>query len=116
MVYVDDFKMAGPKKAVEQMWDKFAKLPKDIRIAIGEPTAVDHFLGCQHETITKTVNGRKVRGMRYNMKTFFEQCIKVYEDLAGPNYTCTPVDTPIHRRGCGRPPTSHETLRRRRKA
>ena len=48
MVYVDDFKMAGPAEAVKRMWGRFESLPEDVRIELGEAAPAGHFLGCQH--------------------------------------------------------------------
>ena len=46
IVYVDDFKLAGPKANLAAGW----KLIRE-RIKMDEPTKADKFLGCQH-TIT----------------------------------------------------------------
>ena len=41
------------------------------------------------------VDGKTIRGVRYNMDKFFNQCIDTYESLAGADYKCEPADTPF---------------------
>ena len=53
LVYVDDFKMAGPKENLAEAWKT---VRKDIRV--GEPANVDHFLGVKHEFGTFKVPGK----------------------------------------------------------
>ena len=55
IVYVDDFKLAGPPDAVKKAWKliETVKITEDDgeqveAIKIGEVTPVDHFLGCGH--------------------------------------------------------------------
>ena len=54
IVYVDDFKMAGPKENLAEAWKT---VRKDIRV--GEPANVDHFLGVKHEFGTFKVPGKE---------------------------------------------------------
>ena len=53
MVYVDDFKMSGPKEHVESMWQKFKELGEDDSLQIGAPQALGHFLGCEHDVLDR---------------------------------------------------------------
>ena len=43
-IYVDDFKMAGPKDHVKEAWKLLSK-----KIKFGNVGAVDAYLGCKHE-------------------------------------------------------------------
>ena len=45
MVYVDDFKMAGPEKEVKAMWDTLKNLPKGKELILGDPEPLNQFLG-----------------------------------------------------------------------
>ena len=47
VVYVDDFKMAGPKTALVHAW---ADINKGIKMQ-SEPTLVDKYLGCSHREL-----------------------------------------------------------------
>ena len=73
ILYVDDFKLAGPTHNLPKAWAKIRS-----RINTGEPTPLDHFLGCKHEEITYTPAGydKLVRAIVYNMERFFEKCVK----------------------------------------
>jgi len=54
VVYVDDFKMAGPKESLAKGW----KLITDIgRIKMEPPTAVGRYLGCEHHIIEVEIEG-----------------------------------------------------------
>ena len=91
MIYVDDFKMAGPKAEVANCW---ADLRKGIDM--GENAPVTHFLGCKHEVTDGVASdGLPVRVMSYNMQSFLENCITKYEALAGPDFKCTKAKTPF---------------------
>ena len=95
MVYADDFKLSGPVKAVTQMWKTFAEMPTDKRIILGKATELDQFLGCKHEHVEKTVNGRLIRGTVYNMQQFLVQGLADYEKLAGKDFKIEHADTPF---------------------
>ena len=64
IVYVDDFKLAGPKCNLAAGW----KLIRD-KVKTDQPHAVDVFLGCKHEAFSRPLpdTGKTVRGLEYNM-------------------------------------------------
>ena len=76
MVYVDDFKMAGPS-------DNFAKGWSLIRqkMKTDEPHAVTKCLRCEHLVRDTNVGGVPAKQMEYNMRPFFEQCVDSYFTL-----------------------------------
>ena len=80
MVYVDDFKLAGPTGNLEKGWTAIRKV-----ITFGEdPCDVGRCLGCHHRVGTKTLeDGTKVRTMQYDMTDFMKSCVSRYVDLAG---------------------------------
>ena len=57
MVYVDDFKMAGPEDRLEKGWE----LVRESGLKIEDPTPPGLFPGCVHERFESIVNGTKVR-------------------------------------------------------
>lgn len=66
MIYVDDFKLAGPKEILKQSWDMVCDA-----VDIGKSEAAGLFLGCIHEPFKRTLpNGVTVRGFQYNMEKF----------------------------------------------
>ena len=91
MVYVDDFKMSGPKENLEKGW-------KMIRSGLDtdDPAPVDRCLGCHHREATGTVNGKPVKIMQYVVEDFMGQCVQAYKDLCGePDMKLRPVETPF---------------------
>ena len=95
MVYVDDFKMAGPEKEVSAMWETLKNLPQGKELILGDPEPLNQFLGCNHIEEKKQVSGRAVRGVRYDMSKFLGQCIETYKELAGPEWVLKHADTPF---------------------
>ena len=60
VLYVDDFKLVGPKKSMQEAWRKIRGT-----IRAGDPHPLGHFLGCTHESVslippggTEEVNGQ----------------------------------------------------------
>ena len=91
VVYVDDFKIAGPKAAVEHTW-------KDIVdkscIGISDPEEITHFLGCKHHVQEKD----GVRFIEYDMEGFLSSACDMYEQLAkemGQDVKWTKAETPF---------------------
>ena len=70
-VYVDDFKMSGPPMACKGAWEL---IRTDLRIE--DPTPVDHYLGCKHIPFEKKVDKIIVRGVEYDMSSFFKSCVE----------------------------------------
>ena len=94
VVYVDDFKMSGPKDALVKGWEMIR-----ARIKTEPPTLACRYLGCEHQTIEKEIirnsnpftragceSGQndkvKVRAMVYNMSNFLKSCVDRYLELA----------------------------------
>ena len=115
VIYVDDFKLAGPKKNLAQGWKLIGS-----KIKMEPPQQIGRFLGCQQSIgMTKMmqwynpryawtkVNPPKkeppiifsefevkppkqtsqvdVQVMKYDMSSFLEQCVERYIELAGSN-------------------------------
>ena len=66
VVYVDDFKMAGPKTGLSEAWRRIR-----LKIKVEDPTPYGFFLGCRHEIgeIRSRKSGPKVRTMMYNVES-----------------------------------------------
>ena len=129
VVYVDDFKMAGPKENLSKAWD----LVKS-KIKMEEAAPIKRYLGCEHVQFEHTVSGVfdprmkwaqdekpkkeapdlmfgkdelllsefkfnpcKIRMIKYDMRSFMEQCIDRYRELCGTKYKASlrHVDTPF---------------------
>ena len=74
IIYVDDFKLAGPAKKLDKHWKMIRK-----RIVMGDPCPVDQFLGCTHRE--SSLNGGQIRSMKYDMTNFIKQCIELYDKI-----------------------------------
>ena len=62
MVYVDDFKLAGPKENLSKGWDIIRKA-----VDMEEPQKLGHLLGCTHEQFSMTLSdGTVINGIKYN--------------------------------------------------
>ena len=95
VVYVDHFKVSGPKLALQKVW----KLVEQ-GIKIGTPAALGKFLGCDHirghaslvkDTMVATdesaplgAAGQHYTTLTYDMSGFLTQCVDKYQELAGP--------------------------------
>ena len=79
IVYVDDFKLAGPSANLKAGWDLVRS-----KIKTDPPHPVDLFLGCKHEHFERTLpdTGVTVRGIEYNMESFLATCVERYQGLA----------------------------------
>jgi hypothetical protein len=80
VVYVDDFKLAGPSANLKRGWDMIRALVKT-----DTPSALGLFLGCRHDTFTRTLPNSDivVRGIEYNMEDFLRSCVERYKELTG---------------------------------
>ena len=78
MIYVDDFKMAGPARNMDMgraMIQKFLDLDP--------PGPVHHCLGCCHRGGTAEVEGKPVRVMEYDVCDSMQQCVESYKHFLG---------------------------------
>ena len=84
IVYVDDFKLAGPKDMLPKAWAAL-RSPNATSdgLLIEEPKKASHFLGCTHEKGTLQLpQGVTVTTMTYNMEPFMRSCVDKYLILA----------------------------------
>ena len=84
MVYVDDFKMAGPPAAMKLAWaDMRAGMGDHVEIDMDDPAPVSKCLGVNHTIGEKTLpNGVKVQTMTYDHVDFMKLCVKNYKEMA----------------------------------
>ena len=99
VVYVDDFKMAGPKDNLDKGWSLIRK-----GLDIEPPTPIGVYLGCNHEEGTIKVGDIIARTMTYNMEDFLTSCVDRYLELAGDGVTLRTVATPFLVEGQGTSP------------
>ena len=80
VVYVDDFRLAGPKDNLKAGWDLIEK-----GVTLGGVEEVGLYLGCKHKiyNAVSPYTGRPVRAMEYDMSEFLQDCIRVYKKLTG---------------------------------
>ena len=79
VVYVDDFKMAGPQKNLAQGWSMLR-----TRLKIEPETGLDMYLGCNQSKGNVTLgNGHRVTTVTYDMEQFLRSCVDRYLEVAG---------------------------------
>ena len=80
VVYVDDFKLAGPKSLMKGCWDAIRR-----GIRAEDPFPVGKYLGCDHVTSLRVdpKSGAKLRVMEHDMSDFMRSCVGRYVELAG---------------------------------
>ena len=78
-VYVDDFKMAGPKNNLKKGWELLCE-----KLIIEPETGVDLYLGCNQSKGTVVLgNGHRVTTVTYDMEQFLRCCVDRYLEVAG---------------------------------
>ena len=80
VIYVDDFKLAGPRDKLQLGWDLIK-----AGLKIEPPGPLGLYLGCKHEESTKVLpdTGVTVRVMEYNMEEFLRSCVDRSRELTG---------------------------------
>ena len=78
-VYVDDFKLSGPERALPSAW---AAIRAGVKT--GEPEAVGLYLGCRHVVTRRPspLSGKMVQTIEYDMEDFLVACVARYRELA----------------------------------
>ena len=78
-IYVDDFKMAGPKENLAEGW---ALLRQGIDME--DPATPTLYLGCEQSMHELTLpSGSKVKAMVYDMENFLGTCVSKYLQCTG---------------------------------
>ena len=90
VVYVGDFKMAGPKDNLDKEWSLLRK-----GLDIEPPVPIGVYLGCSHEEVTMKIGDITARTMSYNMEDFLSSCVDRYLELAGNGVKLKTVATPF---------------------
>ena len=90
VVYVDDFKMAGPKENLEKGWSLIRK-----GLGIEPPVPIGVYLGCSHEEGTMKIGDIIARTITYNMEDFLSSCVDRYLELAGNGVKLKSVTAPF---------------------
>jgi hypothetical protein len=79
VVYVDDFKLAGPSKSLKKGW---ALLRQGLQIDPETPLGL--FLGCTIRKGTITLpDGKKATSVEYDMEDYLKNCVQKYIDVTG---------------------------------
>ena len=91
VVYVDDFKLSGPKENLKQGWEFLHK-----HLQIEDPKPSGHFLGCTVELDDIVLpNGIKARRCVWNMEDFFKSCVERYLSVCEKGTRLKNVTTPF---------------------
>ncbi len=91
IIYVDDFKMAGPEANMKAGWKLLRK-----GLSIEPESTVSLYLGCHHTLGTTALpDGHVVRSMTYDMSDVLQSCVDVYVTLAGGDVRLRSVGTPF---------------------
>ena len=95
IIYVDDFKLAGPSQNMNKGWELLTE-----GIKIGKPEVIDangtSYLGCiQRRFAGVDSTGRSINTMEYDMKEFVQSCIDRYVEMteigSEPRHYATPM-------------------------
>ena len=83
VIYVDDFKLSGPRENLAKGWDLIKS-----GLKIEPPGPLGLYLGCKHEESSRVLpdTGTRVRVMEYNMEEFLKSCVERYRELTGVDY------------------------------
>ena len=95
VIYVDDFKLAGPRINIEQGWKL---LRRDLNIEPHKTVGVDGtiYLGCALRRGTvRLPDGKVATSLSYDMGSFLKKAVQKYLALAGPGTTFRHVETPF---------------------
>lgn len=78
MVYVDDFKLSGPKGNLAKGWALIRE-----NLVLERPSELDSCLGRVHRLFELALkDGTKVRAMEYDMESYLHAAANRYCDLA----------------------------------
>ncbi len=79
IIYVDDFKLSGPEKNLDEGWNRLKK----TGIHLETPTPLGHVLGCTHKCFSaKLPDGISVRVMEYDVEDSLRNACDRYMRLA----------------------------------
>ena len=73
VVYVDDFKLSGPKANLPKGWVLVRQ-----GLQIDDPHPLDIWLGCNHKFWERLHEGRTIRGISYDMESFLRSSVEAY--------------------------------------
>ena len=80
-IYVDDFKLAGPKGNLCKGWEMLTKV-----IDMDTPGPAGLYLGCEQSRTQVTTDEGPITCMTYNVQSFLEQCVERYVLHAGSDH------------------------------
>jgi len=87
VVYVDDFKMSGPREHMDKGWRLIRS-----RVHRGDPAPASLYLGCLHEFHdVKMLDGKRARAVVYNMEEYLKSTVEKYCKLVRQHTGGDPV-------------------------
>ena len=92
VVYVDDFKTAGPLEGIAEAWRLIR-----LKLRVEDPVLFGLFLGCRHEMgeVKLGPNGPIVRTMTYNVESYLRDSVGSYLSLLPQGTRLKTVSTPF---------------------
>ena len=78
VVHVDDFKLAGPAKAIKKGWELIR-----TGIKTNDRSPMGMYLGCRLDVSERKLpdTGARVLVIEYKMEDFLRSCVEVYKEL-----------------------------------
>lgn len=71
--------MAGKTTSMHEAWTALGKGLYLVKPK-GDGDGVHNFLGCEHSSSTRGINGKTVKMMEWNASHSLERCIRKYEE------------------------------------
>ncbi len=91
IIYVDDFKLAGPEEKLEKGWALLR-----TKLTIGPEGPLGMYLGCNQQRESMTLyDGGTANIVIYDMESFLMQCIERYLQVAPAGTKMKPASTPF---------------------
>ena len=76
-VYVDDFKLSGPKRNLKEGWDLIR-----AEIDLEPPAPANLYLGCEHEACTwDSKDGHPIKAYAYRENQYLRSAVSKYVEL-----------------------------------
>ena len=91
IIYVDDFKLAGPESNIEKGWALLR-----TKLNIGPEGPLGMYLGCNQRREQMTLHGGVLANCAiYDMESFLEQCVNRYLEVAPVGTKMKEAKTPF---------------------
>ena len=77
-MYVDDFKMSGPKDGLKESWAAM----RHQGLKMDDPAPAGHYLGCMHKMSKQKMDGGvMINVIEYDMEDYLQNVVVKYKNL-----------------------------------